>query len=683
MADERAVIELDIDASGSVSGGRRVSVELDRIGRQADGVGGRFRGAFGSLRGLLLGVVAPLISIAGAVRLVSRAVQEAGMAALIERRLERALRNLGEVSPQAVEGLKRIAAQLQATTNFTDDAVLTAAQLLATFRSVGGSEGIGMLLPRLADMAAGVARATGETMDLNQVAQLVGKAMEGQVTALRRVGVSLSEAEAEAIKMATGLDRVRLVAEVLDRNFQGLAEAGADPFVIMKNAAEELYEVLGEQLYVVLADVAKQLADIAANEGFLAFVRQAGQLLADGAREALSLAQELRGTASAMLEVGRAASGIANSLGGDAGLGLRWFIQQINAELERLGRALRFAESLMDRFANTGRTLFGGGPAPVRESDDVTAFRNFIGGGGQFGPPGRTVTGRRRIGGGGVPGVGGGGGGGAASTAAADRAAEAAAQRKAAELMEEARLLEDLLKLWSQLLQARAGVDPKGGVTAIAGPTPLTGIKADARDLIDVTLPELEQNIVDSTVRITDRLAQLASVYGDSVAGSLATLSDAFLTFFEASGRQNKAALIAFKAAAIAETIIATYAAATHMLNPRNSGPAPINYIAAAAVVAAGLANLARIRSVSVDGGGGAGGGGGVSGGGSSNASAVAGYAGGFGSQQGNGQANPTINNTVNPTPVEVRILAGPEGLYAVVENGGRIVNRTRGSDRA
>jgi hypothetical protein len=64
--------------------------------------------------------------------------------------------------------------------------------------------------------------------------------------------------------------------------------------------------------------------------------------------------------------------------------------------------------------------------------------------------------------------------------------------------------------------------------------------------------------------------------------------------FFEALGKQNKQFFAAMKAFAIAEAIINTYQGATKALA---TYPPPFNFIAAAAVVAGGLAQVATIRS--------------------------------------------------------------------------------------
>ena len=71
--------------------------------------------------------------------------------------------------------------------------------------------------------------------------------------------------------------------------------------------------------------------------------------------------------------------------------------------------------------------------------------------------------------------------------------------------------------------------------------------------------------------------------------------------FFAALGKENKAAFAAMKAMAIAEAIINTYTGATAALK---AYPPPFNFIAMAAVIAAGFAQVSAIRAQTAQRGG-------------------------------------------------------------------------------
>lgn len=91
---------------------------------------------------------------------------------------------------------------------------------------------------------------------------------------------------------------------------------------------------------------------------------------------------------------------------------------------------------------------------------------------------------------------------------------------------------------------------------------------------------------------------------GQQTIGGFADLARAT---FEASGRESKKALRQYKALAIAEALINTFTAATAALR---AGPI-IGPVLAAGIVASGLAQVRKIRSIQAEGGGSGGGGGG------------------------------------------------------------------------
>jgi len=76
---------------------------------------------------------------------------------------------------------------------------------------------------------------------------------------------------------------------------------------------------------------------------------------------------------------------------------------------------------------------------------------------------------------------------------------------------------------------------------------------------------------------------------------TFANLADAANTFYQLSGEKSKAAFALYKAFSIAEAGVATYLAANKALA---SAPPPFNFILAASVIAAGIANIARIASM-------------------------------------------------------------------------------------
>lgn len=133
---------------------------------------------------------------------------------------------------------------------------------------------------------------------------------------------------------------------------------------------------------------------------------------------------------------------------------------------------------------------------------------------------------------------------------------------------------------------------------------------------------ELNQWEHDATLQLmkieTDEEERMARKREEMVGRATTNMLENWMYFFNYFGQQNKAAFTAFKAVAIAQTVIDTYKAAqgaySAMAGIPYIGPA-LGVAAAAAAVAAGMARVASISSTEPGGGAGGGGGGGGGGG--------------------------------------------------------------------
>lgn len=274
---KEVVIRLGLDAKGAVTGIRSADgalVQLDRTAKGANKSVGLVGRGLAALKASV--VLAGLAAIYGAFRQLGQSVRDAGVQQIAERKLGNALRNLGEDARAGVAGLKETTAELQNLTGVGDEVQLTGLSILGTFKSVSGSEGLKILAPRLLDIAAANRKAGEAVTDLKGEAQALGKALDGGAAGLRRYGVTMTDAEIAAVNAAEGLDRVRLLADVLDANFAGAAEAAADPMVTLKAAIGDLSEEAGGPLRTALTETAVRLRVLAQDPGVVAFVRGLG-----------------------------------------------------------------------------------------------------------------------------------------------------------------------------------------------------------------------------------------------------------------------------------------------------------------------------------------------------------------------------------------------------------------------
>lgn len=89
-------------------------------------------------------------------------------------------------------------------------------QQLATFASHKST--LTALLPAMNNLLAQQKGLNASQEDARSVANLMGKAMTGQTSALRRVGITFSEAQDKAIKAGSEGQRAAMIAEIITQN---------------------------------------------------------------------------------------------------------------------------------------------------------------------------------------------------------------------------------------------------------------------------------------------------------------------------------------------------------------------------------------------------------------------------------------------------------------------------------
>jgi hypothetical protein len=216
---------------------KRAQRDLNRLGAQAK----KTQGPVAQLGAGIRKSLTPNLMLAGAaaaafaVKLGVDAVRAAAAEEQAVARLSQALNNAGE--SLALDGVETGIDRMARATGIADDQLRPAMITLvnATQDAAKAQE----LLSLALDISAGSGR------DLSSVTMALGKAANGQVTALRRLGVPLSDA---AVKSK---DLNAITAE-LQRTFQGQAAKAANTFQGRLNrlnvAVGELQEAFGQGL---------------------------------------------------------------------------------------------------------------------------------------------------------------------------------------------------------------------------------------------------------------------------------------------------------------------------------------------------------------------------------------------------------------------------------------------------
>jgi hypothetical protein len=151
------------------------------------------------------------------------------------RALNVALAQSGNYSKDASEEIVKFAKEIQRTTAYEDDAVIKNAALLESLTSLD-SEG----LQRATKAAIELSSAFG--IDLETATRAVGKAAEGNTTAIKKLGVHFEEA---GTKAGTFENALTAIESKLDGNAEGNVKTFAGAISQAKNAFQDIQEEIG------------------------------------------------------------------------------------------------------------------------------------------------------------------------------------------------------------------------------------------------------------------------------------------------------------------------------------------------------------------------------------------------------------------------------------------------------
>ena len=181
-----------------------------------------------------------------------------------EKKLQVALKNMGEGSVQTFENLKQFATELQGITAHSDEAVMG---IMTVLKSFGMSNDV-MKTTTMAVMDLSV----GLGVDLTSAAKMMGKAFVGETGSLSRFGITVDDTKSSAEKFQQVLEQVQM-------RFGGQAQAELETYggqwKRLKNEISDTAEKVGGfiakmTLGPVISEQTKALAtasDVLMNSG--------------------------------------------------------------------------------------------------------------------------------------------------------------------------------------------------------------------------------------------------------------------------------------------------------------------------------------------------------------------------------------------------------------------------------
>ena len=231
-------------------GSDSASSSVKKFGSQVNSAGS----SLASMAKKAAGAVAAYASLKQIVSFGQDCIQAFSDSEAAVKRLETTMMNVKGTTMEQVNAIKAYTSELQNTTVVEDDVTKQGASQLATFQLQGDT--IKTLLPSLQDLAVAQYGVSVSGDQMQQMANLMGKVMTGNVGSLSRYGVTMTAAQQKILKTGTESQKAAMLVQVLGKNFGGLATAMADTpegrVQQFKNVWGDMYEVIGQELYPIV-----------------------------------------------------------------------------------------------------------------------------------------------------------------------------------------------------------------------------------------------------------------------------------------------------------------------------------------------------------------------------------------------------------------------------------------------
>lgn len=164
-----------------------------------------------------------------------------------ETQLETVMRQRMDASEEMIGSVKELASEQQKLGVIGDEVQLSGAQQMATFLTEADS--LKALLPAMNNLLAQQKGLNATNQDAVNIGNLIGKAMQGQTAALRRVGITFDEAQEKVMKYGTEAQRAAMMAEIITANVGNmnstLAKTPTGKLKQLENNLGDVKELIG------------------------------------------------------------------------------------------------------------------------------------------------------------------------------------------------------------------------------------------------------------------------------------------------------------------------------------------------------------------------------------------------------------------------------------------------------
>lgn len=265
MATDAFLLEgkITLDSKEVLNGLDKVDKKAKDTGDTMDGVGGKSN-KFGSVLKGLGGTIASTFALGKIKSFADECVAGANVQIMAETKLQNNLMATGKATKANVDELKSYASQLQKVGVIGDEVGMAGMAQLATFNLT--SDSIKTLSDGMYNLAVNQKGVNATQEDMMGYANMIGKAMQGQATALTRVGVTMTDAQAKIIETGTEMERASVISDVLKANYgelnKEIANTPQGKHQQLMNDLGDLKEVMGTLFLPVLSKVVEWIQQL-------------------------------------------------------------------------------------------------------------------------------------------------------------------------------------------------------------------------------------------------------------------------------------------------------------------------------------------------------------------------------------------------------------------------------------
>ena len=242
--------------------------ELRKFGsvgkQQALAVGNAFKTAGNRIKGVGR-TITTSVSVYGAAGVYAgaRLIDSYEKQALAEEKLITTYKNRMNATKAEAQATMELASALQKQGVIGDEVALSGAQVLATYAQYPST--INTILPAMNDWLAAEKGVSATQEDAEAKAKLIGKALNGNVGALTRLGVKLTEEQQEILKTGTEEQKAAVITDALTAKFGGmnaeLAKTDSGKVQQAKMTLGDMGEEIGAILLPAVADLATWIGE--------------------------------------------------------------------------------------------------------------------------------------------------------------------------------------------------------------------------------------------------------------------------------------------------------------------------------------------------------------------------------------------------------------------------------------